>query len=458
MEANRLDIPHVDVVVLYRTHRPPSQCVLEAIKSQTGVRVHLHLQEGDKNSGDANRWVTIARARNRGKRYCNASWVMFVDDDVLLGPNCVANLLSEIERCPNLGAIAANYDSDSEHPARVGHVSMGATLFRREALDAIQFRSTTIYCECWCACMDLRSLGWQIQYSRNAEASHLRSSEVIPEHAFSGASPSTESTPNSRVIFAAFDRRDIARFEKQFLQSLRANGNKELVKAVAYGLYPSEQQRLRRLPSVEFEFLPFNGAMPPVRRLADFAGLAAQLASETLVAYWDVADVIFQDSLSDLWQEVTRSPDRLLAVKEPIGYPHNQVIPAWSLSIRSPSHRAYAFRLLRENVFLNSGFAAGTAAIMRRYFERASQMLAGHELNGTTDWGDQMALNIYCHSQPNLWRAVDQRWNYCVHDRPAGMVSVNPKGRIETRNGDRVSVAHGNARSLRQFALSILDS
>ena len=59
--------------------------------------------------------------------------------------------------------------------------------------------------------------------------------------------------------------------------------------------------------------------MVPVRRLHDFARLTAELAGDTPVAYWDVGEVLFQDSLKPLWNLVAANPGKLLAVAEPRG-------------------------------------------------------------------------------------------------------------------------------------------
>jgi hypothetical protein len=264
-----------------------------------------------------------------------------------------------------------------------------------------------------------------------------------------------EAALGSPRILAAFNRRDVPRFEGPFLRTLRRRGNREQVIAVAYGLYPSEIRRLSVLPKVELVVRPDNGVMPPVRRLEDFARITCNLPGETPLAYWDVADVVFQTSLRPLWREVVATPGKLLAVIEPKGYPFNAVIPAWSLSIRDAAHRWRAFQLLSTRPFLNSGFAAGTASMMHEYFVAAQGMKHGPELNGSTDWGDQMCLNLFCHGNPSKWRSISEGWNYCVHDRRTGEVAVLPDGVVWSRTMGRVPIAHGNARSLPQFSLVV---
>ncbi len=451
----------VDVIVLHRPGVLPQDRVLQAIRDQQMVDVTLHLIVGAAAAHDTNRWVTIARARNTARSLGSSPWVMFVDDDVLLEPDCIATLLDELRRSDTTGVVAADYSDDRSRTVGVGHVAMGATLFRRRVLRRLIFRSTDRLCECWCACLDLRYNRIGIRYSDVAKATHLRdfgrsgpgngASDGISRTCQTHEEHGTTS-PEPRIL-AAFDRRDIDRFEHQFLKTLRSHGNRQQVTAVAYGLYPSEQRRLARLDRVVLDWQRYNGVMPPVRRISDFARHLADIDPRTPVAYWDVADVVFQESLGDLWQTVNRSPGRLLAVAEPKGYPDNRVISAWSLSIRHPQYRKRAFELLKRNPFLNSGFAAGTAAVMLQYFRTAVEMRHGPELTGSSDWGDQMCLNIYCHKHPDRWTSADPRWNYCVHDRPPGEVRVTPHGQIASRSGFRISVAHGNARSLRQFAI-----
>ena len=437
----------VDVIVLHRPGQPPCHEVLQAIRDQRLVQVTMYLHVGTPLPQDMNRWETIARARNTAKHLGDAPWVMFVDDDVRLHPDCIATLLSEFRQSDRLGAVAADYSNDRHRPDREGHVAMGATLFRRSVLERLNFRATDELCECWCACLDLGHNHVEIRYSAAAEATHLREMaevQTLPTHPVS--------TPEPRIL-AAFDRRDIDRFEHQFLRTLRAHGNWQQVTAVAYGLYPTERRRIESLKRVTLDWQSFNGQMVPVRRVADFARHLEQVDPRTPIAYWDVADVVFQDSLDDLWQAVRSTPGRLRAVVEPKGYPENEVIPAWSLSIHDPQHAQLAYELLQHHPFLNSGFAAGTASSLRRYFRAAVEMRHGPELRGTTDWGDQLGLNLYCHKHPHRWQPIDQRWNYCVHDRAPGEVYITPEGWIVNRSDTRISAAHGNARSLRQFAI-----
>lgn len=439
--------PEVDVVVLSREASPLDREVVEGLNSQRGVRVHLHRVIGSPLPGDKNRWETIVRARNAARRCGNSPWLMFLDDDVALLPDVIARLMAFLHRSPIYAGAAADYLHHAG-PTDTNHVSMGATLIRRHVLREVSFRWEAGRCECRCFCEDLRLRGWGIRYVPGAIARHLPQTPARSRAAENDAEE--HRSPLQGHVLAAFDRRHLGKFRHQFLRSLLAAGNTDRVHVVGYGLYPSEASLLARLPQVTVLRLPDSRVMPPVRRLHDFQSIVAQLPPTSPVAYWDAADVFFQGSLQPLWRLVRETPDRILAVREPRGYPHNPAIWSWSLSIRDPACRQRAFELLQQNPFLNSGFAAGTAASLHRYFAEAHRLRTSPELAGTRDWGDQMALNIYCHSDRTRWREVEQGWNFCVHDRRRGEVQFR-HGAVIARTP--VHVVHGNAHSFRQREL-----
>jgi hypothetical protein len=445
---------HVDIIILTRDEAPPRPAVAHGIERQGGPGLGLRIIRvvGTRRADDRDRRVAIARARNEGRARAIAPWVMFVDDDVILEPGCVQALLDALKQRPGHAALAADYLGES----RVGHpwggpdvhVAMGATLFRRPALRRIRFRAEPDRCECLCCCEDLRRLGLAIAYLPAARARHE------PEASSPGGSPETPPTVLPGRVLAAFDRRHLSRFRRLFLGSLRASGNFETVTAVGYGLYPSERRTLARLPGVELLARPDDGVKPPVRRLRDFQAVVAGWPALTPAAYWDAGDVVFQGSLRPLWAIAAAHPDRLLAVREPFGHPFNPAVRAWTLSIHDREARLRAFHLLSRHPFLNSGFAAGTAAALGTYLREADRLLHSRELRGTSDWGDQTALNLYCHSEPGRWHEVEEGWNYCVHDRKRGALRIGPDGRIIARSGTPIHVAHGNAMSLPQFVLA----
>ncbi len=446
----------VDIFVLTKDDQPIDSRVAAGIRNQVGIRLRLNQIVAKPRANEANRIATIARGRNMACDRVKAPWVMFVDDDVLLQANCVAGLVDFLQRNPAYGAAASDYLKESHASSRTDHVGMGATLFRAEVLKSITFRSSVNHCECSNCCRDLRANGIGIGYVDGSESLHISRDRSSTHH--TSTKPTTEPIidTSDALILAAFDRRDADRFRLQFVRSLREWGNQNHIVAVAYGLYPSERHRLSQLPNVEVISAPENGRMPPVRRLTDFAKILRHVDNSRCVAYWDVGDVVFQASLEPLWRSVADHPAKLLAVREPRSYPHNKAVVGWTRTIHEPSSRAIVFKLLANSPFLNSGFAAGTAGRMKDYFETAAALRDSHVLRGTLDWGDQTALNYYCHSAPEGWQEVDQCWNFCIHDRRPGDIQVTTEGLVRHRDKLPICVVHGNARSLRQFALSTL--
>ncbi|HQU45286.1 MAG: hypothetical protein B7Z73_10130 [Planctomycetia bacterium 21-64-5] len=445
--------PDVDLIVLSRSLEPLDEDVANAVAAQRGVRLRLHRVAGASRPTDANRWQTIARARNEGKDRGSAPWLMFLDDDVVLARDCVATLLAGLKQRPEYGALAADYLGEARQADARGHVGMGATLFRRGALARVRFRWAADRCECQCCCDDLRAQGIGIGYWSAARASHRGASAMKHQAAATRCAAGHGGGEQPRVL-AAFDRCHYGFFRRQFLGSLRATGNQERVAVVAYGLYPSEERVLASLPNVEVWPLGVNGVMPPIRRLRDFQRIVERWPEDTPVAYWDAGDVIFQDSLGPLWRQVEQHRHKLLAVREPTGHPHNLAVAAWTLSVFDRAARRRAFDLLSRRPFLNSGFAAGTAKAVLKYLRQAEELRASSDLQGSTDWGDQTVLNLYCHSNPDEWHEIEDGWNYCLHDRRRGEVVVAANGRLCRRNRKPIHVVHGNARSLARYMLS----
>ena len=438
----------VDLILIHRQGTSPADAVLRGIEAQAGVRVSVHRIAGAGRPDDPNRWETIARARNQGRRSGSASLLMFLDDDVVLEPGSVARLVDGLRRRPNHAALACDYLGESgpaRRDGRPGHVAMGATLFRRDALSLVRFRWEPGRCECQCCCDDLRRLGLRIEYDADARATHARS--PIPRgHAAAGPS-----IPGR--VLAAFDRHHLARFRGRFLASLRAFGNAERVTAIGYGLRPTEVRSLAAEPGVEVVTIPETRVVPAIRRLSDFQGAIRDWPGRTPVAYWDAGDVRFQGRLGGLWERVRAEPGRLLAVEEPVGHPGNFAVREWTLSIADPASRAYAFGLLSTRPFLNSGFAAGTAETMLRYLEAAAKLRDSAAIRGSKDWGDQTALNLYCHADPDRWRPIPEGWNYCLYQRPGRDYRLGTGGLVESSAGVPIHVVHGNGGSFRPFEL-----
>jgi hypothetical protein len=93
---------------------------------------------------------------------------------------------------------------------------------------------------------------------------------------------------------------------------------------------------------------------------------------------------------------------------------------------------------------------------MQRYFREASLLRRSPALLGSTDWGDQTALNLYCHTDPSRWREVPRGWNYALCRLRPRDVRMTPDGRVVVADGTPIHVAHGNAMMLPQVELSFL--
>jgi hypothetical protein len=394
---------------------------------------------------------------------------MLLDDDVVLGPGCVARLVAGLVERPEFAAIAADtagvMNRGWEHWDYPSHVGMAAVLFRRERLSEVTFRWEPGRCECLCCASDLRSRGLAVGYKEGALGWH-RPHPATSSHAsreISEGRPTVDGSPEAKGpsgsapvpgrILAAFDRRDHTRFRTQFLRTLRASGNQERVWAFAYGLYPTELTMLAAEPGVEVVAIPHDGVCPALRRLRDFPRLLERWPEETPVAYWDAGDILFQGQIDPLWELVSARPGLLHVVAEPLSYPENMIIRPWCNCIRDAEARRQAFEVLTSNVFLNSGFAAGTAAALIDYLRAGDQLLNSTALEGVGDWGDQPALNLYCHANPARWRQIDSAWNYALAGRPGDQYRLSTAGRVTRTDGGMVRVAHGNAATLRWLEL-----
>jgi hypothetical protein len=457
----------VDLVILSRDLAPLRQDVISGIEIQKGVRLLVHRVVGARLSSDSTRWETIARARNAAKRLGTAPWIMYLDDDVVLGEECVARLLAGLIRRSEFAALGADSAGEMrrglDHWDYPRHVGMAAIMFRRERLANLTFRWEAGKCECLCCCEDLRRVGLAIGYLQGATAWHrptpkgvIVGAPAILADNDDQADESSTSTPILCRILAAFNRRDVQRFRRQFLRTLRASGNREPVTAVAYGLYPSERDLLANLPGVEIISIRENNLSPAIRRVRDFPGILARWPDDTPVAYWDAGDVLFQDSLAALWRLVRTHPDILLVARDASGYPENPVIVSWTDTIRDLTARHRAFQLLSTHPFLNAGFAASTARTMIRYLKEADRLLDSPALNGVGPWGDQVAMNVYCHSNPCAWSEISDSWNYSLAGRNRRDYRRLPEGRIESVNGSAVHVVHGTAGTLGSSAFPFL--
>jgi hypothetical protein len=462
---------NIDLLFLSRDLAPPRQDVWKAIQAQEGVTLRVIRITGPSRPGDRSRFETIARARNAGKRSGTTPFVMLLDDDVVLGPHCVARLAECLRTRREFAALGADTAGEMEqgwdHWDYPRHVRMNAVLFRRERLEALTFRWEPSKCDCQCCCDDLRRAGHAIGYLRGAEAWHRPSPTPAPPHG-AEVSPhlapphreprATELTPAAAIpslpgrILAAFDRKHLRLFVKRFLRTLRDEGNSETVTAVTSGLFPSERRSLARMPGVEVIVAP-NDGHPARQRLRDFQQAVASWPPDTPVAYWDAADVVFQDRIAPLWDLVRTHPDRLLAVTEVITFRESTTCWMWTETIRDPEARARAIELFRGCRTINSGFAAATARTMLSYLREADRLLNSPALHGTGDWGDQTAMNLYCRSNPHAWMEIPNGWSYCLLGLGPGAYRISPDGRTERLDGEPLHVVHGAGMTLKHWDL-----
>src|SRR5262245_36307735 len=345
----------VDLLFLSRDLSPPRDDVRRGIEAQDGVWLRMHRVVGPSRPEGPNRWETVARARNEGRRLGTSPWVMWLDDDVALAPGCIARLLEAMRARPGFAALAADSAGemaggwqDWDYPR---HVGMAAVLFRRDRLAAIRFRWEPGRCECQCCCDDLRRAGHGIGYLPAARAGHrpdpARSgtpSDCRAEGAFASPAGSLQRSDVERPprILSAFDRGHYDRFRRQFLASLRASGNREAVTAVTYGLHPGERARLE-VAGVEVVACRDPGIGPALQRVRDFPRVIDRWPAETPVAFWDAADVLFQGRLASLWDLVRSHPGRILAAREPVEIGASPAVVPWTATIRDPVERRRTF-------------------------------------------------------------------------------------------------------------------
>ena len=213
------------------------------------------------------------------------------------------------------------------------------------------------------------------------------------------------------------------------------------------GLYPSERKRLARLPGVEPVFLRETNEHAARRRLRVFGDIVKTLPPATPVAYWDAGDVIFQSRLHPLWEMLRAHPGKLLAVCEPDA--EHFVEDQWTKTITDPAARRNAQRTMFQRPFINAGFLVGPASALTSYFETVAHWYQTSKLGGSADPGDQLALNLYCHSRPEVWHRIPESWNYCLWGRRPQAFYRCTNGQYIDRRGVPIYVVHGNAQTLK---------
>jgi hypothetical protein len=232
-----------------------------------------------------------------------------------------------------------------------------------------------------------------------------------------------------------------------FMRSLRDSGNSEPVTALAYGLSAQERSLLAQMPGVEVIAPPFDGH-PAKLRLRDFQTVVERWPENTPVAYWDAGDVLFQDRLGPLWDLARIQPGRLLVTRECVDFHESHVCRGWVETIRDPESRKRALELVHRRPILNGGFAAGSSQAFLQYLREAHRYQSAPELLGSSDWGDQTAMNLYCYSHTDAWLEIPRGWNYCLVGLGPQDYRVRPDGRFESLDGVSVHVVHGNGGTL----------
>ena len=338
---------------------------------------------------------------------------------------------------------------------------MGATLFRRGVLDQICFRWEPGKCECQCCCDDLRRHSIGIGYCAAACARHLKT-DGQGRHPQGQHRPAEdrderhcESAGRAALpgrVLTAMNGRHFELFRRQFLTSLRRAGNDEQVTVVGYGLLESQRRVLARIDRVELLAMPSDPTPIPRQRLRGFQMALKGFGPATPVAYWDAGDVVFQGRLTGLWEIVRSHPNRLLVVREPVVSAHSRTVAQWTLSIADPVARRRACQLLSSQPFFNGGFAAGTTSTLLDYLRHADRLRESIALRGSVNAGDQVAMNLYCHSNQGVYREIDEAWNFCLSRREQSGFRVDQRGRLVKQGGAPIHVVHGNGNNLHRIA------
>ena len=101
--------PTVDLAVLTRDSSPLTPAVAESIRRLRGVNLLVHRIVGSPRPNDPHRVATIARARNAAVQQAQSPWLMFLDDDVVLAPDCVARLHNALAARNEYAGFGADY-------------------------------------------------------------------------------------------------------------------------------------------------------------------------------------------------------------------------------------------------------------------------------------------------------------------------------------------------------------
>jgi glycosyltransferase involved in cell wall biosynthesis len=292
-------IPQVDLAMLTRHGGPLHPEVERGFREQRAVNLVVHRIVGSARSQDRCRWDAITRARNEGKLRGSAPWLMFLDDDVVLDPQCISTLVNELARRPAYAALAADYLGESREGAIASHVSMGATLFRRQVLEQLHFAWRDKKCECQCCCDELRRLHWGIDYCQSARARHLPKTEI-------GESPTEgECLGENSIITCMCVTRNRVSLLRRSVQCFlhQTYPYRELVI-----VYESDDDATRQFLAElrESSIHPLEVPAVPRFTLGSLRNIALQAGTGKYVAQWD----------DDDWHSPVRLAEQMKAIRE----------------------------------------------------------------------------------------------------------------------------------------------
>jgi len=164
----------VDVLTVLGPGKSIREPVLSALEDQGNVALEHYVVEGTPLLPGERRVDAIARARNRAKELGTAHYAMFLDDDVVLPPKGIEELVYALFLNPRYAAIGIDYQHVTQPWPWIAHVAMGAVMFIRPILEQIHFRTEPYKCECYCCCEDIRRMGYLIGYLPGLRAEHLK--------------------------------------------------------------------------------------------------------------------------------------------------------------------------------------------------------------------------------------------------------------------------------------------
>jgi len=182
------DRPRLDVVMPVKEGRFIHSKVLASIENQ-GFNTKL--------------WVStlhsagnIALARNQVKQYATTDYTLMHDNDIILPPGILTDMISFLETNSNFGAVAVSKkhvpDPAIGKVEVVGHVDSGPVMWRTNLLHQIEYRGYTEdcpQCECLGYCADLRAMGYEVGFLTGVIAEHIDHTETETFHPAMPAQP-----------------------------------------------------------------------------------------------------------------------------------------------------------------------------------------------------------------------------------------------------------------------------